>query len=240
MYVLELSCIFPSYVTNLFPIQRNDEIFAQLFTAIPQTQQPHSSDCRYGSCVWRPDGWLEVSVHQEGPAAGQLYQSFPWFSSVLEQMLRRYPKSTLHLCRPPWHLAPEFSPKHSPPNTINISSHCCPQNTKFSPNVQFLPSAAKSQNSTSQRITFFTSQSFTLLPAYGYRKGERALSGNFQSYSFGPHPEIIIIIIITIAPFNTLSSCQSANSYTCIIHRVRTRNVADHTVSPTPVFLSAL
>jgi len=53
------------------------KIFAQHVIAISQTQQLHSSDCRYGSCVWTPDFWLEVSVHQEGPAAGQLYQNFP-------------------------------------------------------------------------------------------------------------------------------------------------------------------
>ena len=55
----------------------------------------HSNDCRYGSCVWRLDCWLEASRHQEGPAAGQLGR-FPWFSSVLEQMLRRCPEYTLY------------------------------------------------------------------------------------------------------------------------------------------------
>jgi hypothetical protein len=30
------------------------------------------------------------------PATGQLDQGFPWFSSVLEQILRWYPNSTLH------------------------------------------------------------------------------------------------------------------------------------------------
>jgi hypothetical protein len=33
------------------------------------------------------DCWLEVSLHPEGPATG-----FPWFSSVLEQMLSWYPE----------------------------------------------------------------------------------------------------------------------------------------------------
>jgi hypothetical protein len=31
-----------------------------------------------------PDCWLEVSLHPEGPATGQLYQGFPWFSLVPE------------------------------------------------------------------------------------------------------------------------------------------------------------
>jgi hypothetical protein len=47
-----------------------------------------------------PDCWLEVSLHPEGPATGQLDQGFPWFSLVLEQMLSWYPNSTLH-CSPP-------------------------------------------------------------------------------------------------------------------------------------------
>jgi hypothetical protein len=39
-----------------------------------------------------PDYWLEVSLHPEGPAFGQLDQGFPWFSSILEQMLNWYPE----------------------------------------------------------------------------------------------------------------------------------------------------
>jgi hypothetical protein len=34
-----------------------------------------------------PDCWLEVSLHPEGPATGQLDEGFPWFSLVPEQML---------------------------------------------------------------------------------------------------------------------------------------------------------
>jgi hypothetical protein len=37
-----------------------------------------------------PDCWLEVSLHPEGPANGQLDQGFPCFSSILEQMLSWY------------------------------------------------------------------------------------------------------------------------------------------------------
>jgi hypothetical protein len=31
-----------------------------------------------------PDCWLEVSLHLEGPATGQLDQGFPWVSLVPE------------------------------------------------------------------------------------------------------------------------------------------------------------
>jgi hypothetical protein len=34
-----------------------------------------------------PDCWLEVSLHTERPATGQLDQNFPRFSFVPEQML---------------------------------------------------------------------------------------------------------------------------------------------------------
>jgi hypothetical protein len=39
---------------------------------------------------------LEVSLHSEGPATGQLDQSFLWFSLVLEQMMNLSPNSMLH------------------------------------------------------------------------------------------------------------------------------------------------
>jgi hypothetical protein len=39
-----------------------------------------------------PDCWLEVSLHSEDPATGQLDQGFPWVSSILEQMLSLYPE----------------------------------------------------------------------------------------------------------------------------------------------------
>jgi hypothetical protein len=47
-----------------------------------------------------PDCWLEVSLHPEGPATGQLDQRFPWFSLVPEQMLSWYPHSTLQCMLP--------------------------------------------------------------------------------------------------------------------------------------------
>jgi hypothetical protein len=47
-----------------------------------------------------PGCYLEVSLHLEGPAIGQLDQGFPWFPLVPEQMLSWYPNSTLHCMLP--------------------------------------------------------------------------------------------------------------------------------------------
>jgi hypothetical protein len=43
-----------------------------------------------------PNCWLEVSLHPEGPATGQINQGFPWFSLVPEQMQSWCQDSTLH------------------------------------------------------------------------------------------------------------------------------------------------
>jgi hypothetical protein len=66
----------------------------------------------------RPDCWLEVSLHLEGPATGQIDKDFPWFSSVLEQMLSWYPNFTLHcmLHMQPSHWYVKISLLYNPPN----------------------------------------------------------------------------------------------------------------------------
>jgi hypothetical protein len=53
-----------------------------------------------GLAYLMPDCWLEVSLHQEDPATGELDQGFPWFYLVPEQMLSRNPNSTLHCMLP--------------------------------------------------------------------------------------------------------------------------------------------
>jgi hypothetical protein len=47
-----------------------------------------------------PDCWLEVSLHPEGPATGQLDQGLPWLSSFLERMLSWYPEFHVALRAP--------------------------------------------------------------------------------------------------------------------------------------------
>jgi hypothetical protein len=60
-------------------------------------KQRHSQGLMLGFACSVPDRWLEVSLHPEGPATGQLDQGFPWFTLVPEQMLSWYQNSTL-LC----------------------------------------------------------------------------------------------------------------------------------------------
>jgi hypothetical protein len=71
-----------------------------------------------------PDCWLEVSLHPEGPATGQLDQGFPWLSSILEQMLSWYPE--LHVALRASHAAlplvtPKFRPNVALPMLVQIS-----------------------------------------------------------------------------------------------------------------------
>jgi hypothetical protein len=56
-----------------------------------EKQNKKSQQHRYGLMLGlsnlMPYRWLEVSLHPEGPATGQLDSGFPWFSLVPEQML---------------------------------------------------------------------------------------------------------------------------------------------------------
>jgi hypothetical protein len=53
-----------------------------------QIRQQHRQGLMLGLAYLMPDCWVEVS---EGPATDQLDQGFPWFSSIVEQMLSWYP-----------------------------------------------------------------------------------------------------------------------------------------------------
>jgi hypothetical protein len=57
-----------------------------------------------------PDCWLEITLHLEGTATGQLDQGFPWFSLSPEEMLSWYPNSKLHCRRPPPMVTLKISP----------------------------------------------------------------------------------------------------------------------------------
>ena len=138
-------------------------------------------------------------------AAGQLDQGFPWFFSVLEQMLSQYPKSTLHwmlFMQPSPKLTSEFSAKCHVPNSIKTSSFCCFTNTKSAQMPHF--SAAYCQQSTSHHLTLFTSQRFSLLPAYLYQKDGRALPGNLQCAKHSWFPSVTVVPTLSPA-FSSLS-----------------------------------
>jgi hypothetical protein len=59
----------------------------------------------------------------------------------------------------------------------------------LTPVPNFLP-LLHTQISISHHPTFFTTQCFTMPPAYLYQKAERALRGNFESRNFLPSPSI--------------------------------------------------
>jgi hypothetical protein len=111
-----------------------------------------------------PDFWLEVSLHPEGPASGQLDQGFPWFSLIPEQMLSWYPNSTL--------LCSAFFTCSPPDGNFNIFALMQPlyfRSRSNSSYTQPTPNATKLNfNNTSQMLS-------------SYRKDERALPGNLQS-----------------------------------------------------------
>jgi hypothetical protein len=51
---------------------------------------------RMGTSVGARDWWLEVGLHPEGLATGQLDGGFPWISLLREQVLGWCPNSALH------------------------------------------------------------------------------------------------------------------------------------------------
>jgi hypothetical protein len=56
----------------------------------------HSKDLYLGLACLNVGPLTAVSARQEGPATGQLDQGFPWFYSVLEQMLSWNQNFKLH------------------------------------------------------------------------------------------------------------------------------------------------
>ena len=118
---------------------------------------------------------------------------FPWFPSVLEQMLSQYPKSTwqwMLFMQPSPKLSSQFSAKLHAPNTIKTSSFCCPPNKKSAQTLH--SSAAYCQQSTSQR--------FSLLPACLYQKDGRALPGCFGAVNVSAFPTVRRVALLTAPP----------------------------------------
>jgi hypothetical protein len=75
--------------------------------------------------------WLEVSLHPEGPAAGQLHHGFPWFPLISEQMLSWFPNSMFlcsacFTCSPPDCNFKIFALIYSPKSGIKFHSNVIP------------------------------------------------------------------------------------------------------------------
>jgi hypothetical protein len=81
-------CLSKLYTDNIF-VKATSKCFQK-------KKEQHRYGLVLGLAYSMPHCWLEVSLHPEGPATGQLDQGFPWFSLVPEQMLSWNPNSKLH------------------------------------------------------------------------------------------------------------------------------------------------
>jgi len=99
---------------------------------------------------------LEVSVHSGSSVTVQLDPYLRWFSSVIEQVIRRYPKSTMHCM-----LLTQPSPK------INFKFFSIPQPSHIDQNfVITLPSKHKIQPKFSPSSLCCTLPTFHYPPSY--------------------------------------------------------------------------
>jgi hypothetical protein len=120
-----------------------------------------------------PNGWLEISLHPQGPAMGQIGQFSMVFlgprkNSVLVRKIH-VASYTSHTALSPVNANIKNSSQCNPPN-INIK---IPTESSKGP-APFLSSAHNLKVSTSQRFTFFT-----LSPVC--QKDKQALPGKLQS-----------------------------------------------------------
>jgi len=101
-----------------------------------------------------------------GPAAGELDQCFPPFSSVLEQILSWNPKSTLHCIFLFTAVAKIFAKLQPSQRDQNSHNAALPKYNSASC-AQFLSYSAYSQQFTSRHLTFFLAiVFFTLISTY--------------------------------------------------------------------------
>jgi hypothetical protein len=82
------------------------EVRTKPTSCLNKIKQQHRYGLTLGFAYLMPDCWLEVSLHPDGPATGQLNQGFPWFSSVLDQinteLVHKFPRCTAcFTCSPP-------------------------------------------------------------------------------------------------------------------------------------------
>ena len=95
IYIREYTCMFLSFWTFCYPSNGRVQIFVtQICIHSYKLRNCTRKNCRLGSCIWTPTCWTEVSMHTEGPVTGQLHQTLPSLSSVLQQTFSWYQKST--------------------------------------------------------------------------------------------------------------------------------------------------
>jgi hypothetical protein len=82
------------------------------------------------------------------------------------------------------------------------------------------PTLHTPNSSLPQHLTFLTSQSFTLLPAYVHQKDERALPGNLRSSKlYLPHPRLSVMTLHP--PIAIFSSSHPTLVYSTMYNRHR-------------------
>jgi hypothetical protein len=126
----------------------------------------------------------EVSLHTEGPAISQVEQGFPWFSSVLDQMLSWFSNASRAAFSM---LTSKCHPNLALPTLI----------TKFrmkavKPPFKFFPRSWHKKSN---------SQPFTFSPTYLYQKDERALPENLRSSNSFSAPDRGVGFRVPVGPW---------------------------------------
>jgi hypothetical protein len=73
--------------------------------------------------MWKRDCWLEVSVHAELPVIAHLDQVYPWFSSVLQQILGQKPRARCTAATGPALPSSVSQPHHDVSTTDHVTRY---------------------------------------------------------------------------------------------------------------------